>query len=165
LAPDCAYFLHSPATTGSDGPTGLPTVLPPSSLTIRGNGSTILRAPGAPPFRLLAVAPSASLILEHLTLANGDAGAGDGGAILNRGSVILDRVTIRDSAAARGGGLVSFLTAAIDCSLLLNNNANEGGAVYHAAGSLNMTVRSSTISHNRANDAGGGFFSAAALDL
>lgn len=51
------------------GPTGLPLVTSP--ITIEGHGSTIMRDPSQPDFRLLAVSATGDLTLQELTLKGG----------------------------------------------------------------------------------------------
>jgi hypothetical protein len=89
----------------TDGPTGLPSIT--SRLTLRraGAASTVLeRAVGAPQFRLLHVAPQATLALEGLTLQGGDlAGLPDGGAfgtVARSRSLTASCVSIRRAAEA-----------------------------------------------------------------
>jgi len=110
LAPDKTFTLTTVNNT-ADGPNGLPVIVANNKLTIRGDGTTIMRskAAGTPAFRLFDVASGASLTLENLTLANGlvvgDTGIDAcGGAILN-------------SAGA---------TLTVKCSIFLNNQALGG---------------------------------------
>ncbi len=83
-------------------------------------GITIARDPGAQAFRLFAVAGSASVTLEGLTLSGGDAqgstggangggSAGMGGAIFNQGSLtILDSTLTGNTAQGGAGGPGGF---------------------------------------------------------
>jgi hypothetical protein len=69
---------------GSD--TAFPVIT--SEITIDGNGFTIERDPGAPPFRLFAVGTDGTLQLNDASLIGGDAGSGalNGGAVYNEGT-------------------------------------------------------------------------------
>ena len=122
LPANCAYTFGSPSALFF-GPEAL---LAASDITVEGNGSTIQRAGGAPPFRLFTVtadptnpstqaytSPGAGkLTLHNLTVRGGLAkggdanggggGAGMGGAIFNQGRLVLDGVTLTDN-HARGG--------------------------------------------------------------
>jgi hypothetical protein len=86
--PSQPYTLTSAYGSNPDGATGLPTIAAHDDLTIVGNGDSIARGVSAPAFRLLDVAPGASLTLESVTLQGGLAfGSGvsaEGGAIFNR---------------------------------------------------------------------------------
>jgi hypothetical protein len=70
------------------GPTGLPVIR--SVITIAGQGGTILRAPGAPAFRLLAVNASGDLTLGEVTLTGGASGSvlNYNGTLTIEGSII-----------------------------------------------------------------------------
>ena len=120
-----------------DGMNGLPSVT--SNITIRGSNSTIrnLTPVEDPQPRLLHVDTDGILAVENTALVAGHAsgaapGANLGGAVLNRGSLILRNSTVR------------------------NNFANlAGGGVYSLSGSL-LTIANSTISSNTATNTGGG---------
>jgi hypothetical protein len=125
LASACTYSFSSVSNYWY-GPNALPPIASP--ITIEGNGATIGWDGGATPARLFFVAPdpaatntedfvspasgAASLTLEDVTLAGGDAqggsslfgggGAGMGGAIFNMGSLTLDAVTVSGDSATGG---------------------------------------------------------------
>ena len=125
------------------GPTGLPVIT--STITIEGNGSTLVRESGAPLFRILAVAKSGELRLQKTNIRggasqrygdvsqNGGVGYGDpsqGGAVLNYGMLEVADSEIADNSAVSGGGGIH----------------SEGGT---------LLVRDSLFSGNAANGAGG----------
>lgn len=130
----------------TDGPNGLPSVTGP--LTINGNNQTLQRSTvsGTPEFRLLHVAESGDLTLNGITLSNGQGSSagyanGNGGAVLNRG------------------------TLAINTSVVSGNSSyGLGGAVYNAHRYISynsfirstLSVTNSTISDNLAFAASGG---------
>lgn len=108
--------------------------LPPviNSLTIRGNGATLIRDEGAEPFRFFEIM-FGPFKLENITLQNGDVGEDWGGAIYSlNGSIMLDRVRF------------------------VNNHADNGGGLYFTFGGL--TVRDSEFIENEAGFAGGGIY-------
>ncbi len=80
----------------TDGANGIPSIT--SDITIVGNGAIIERGSGAPAFRLFHVAANGSLTLEDLTVSGGNASGAapgdDGGAIYNRGTLILTKGSI-----------------------------------------------------------------------
>src|SRR5262245_3237564 len=68
LEASCTYTLTVVDST-TTGPNGLQVVFTP--ITIVGNGATIVRAVGAPPFRLMEVGLGGDLTLQNLTLSGG----------------------------------------------------------------------------------------------
>lgn len=108
--------------------------LPPviNSLTIRGNGATLIRDEAAEPFRFFEIM-FGPFTLENLILQNGDVQEDWGGAIYSfNASLVLDRVRF------------------------VNNRADNGGGVYFTFGGL--TVRDSEFVENKAGFAGGGIY-------
>jgi hypothetical protein len=132
LAPGCTYQLTSVDNT-TEGNNGLPVIT--SQIVINGNGATILRSVNEPRFRIFHVAAAimttpGSLTLNDLTLSNGHAdGVGsssledDGGAILNFGSVVVNK------------------------AMIINNSAQWAGAIFNNG---SMEIKKSTISYNDA---------------
>lgn len=87
-------------------------------------------------------------------------GIGSTGNATAWGALYLDRVTVRDSWAANGGGgiYVNYnSTLVVDASTISNNEGREGGGIGTTG---YVTVRSSTISGNRARLHGGGLYAA-----
>jgi hypothetical protein len=154
------------------GPDGLPPVS--ADVTIDGNGSTITRAAGAPPFRFFFVAggtsglPAASLTLEDLTLSGGLAeggstfqlgggGAGMGGAIFDQGTLALRSVTLsgneaqgghaNDTSDGFGGGGIGQDAP---------GGANGGGFGGSAPGAVGGSGGSGSTASSMASGGGGG---------
>jgi hypothetical protein len=157
---------------GLPQPNGLPSIS--SEVTINGNAATITRsrATGTPGFRLLHVAGSGHLTVSDLTLANGQipnicvGGAcvlsgGEGGAILNEGTLSLTNVTV----TANGAGVLTVIGAAETG----DRAASGGGGINNAAGAT-LTLTNSTVSNNSAGESddglpGGGIFNAGSMTL
>lgn len=103
-----------------------------------------------------------SMSISGLTLLGGDV-VGEGGAILNREDLDLDRVSIKENFASLGGGGISTSDGEliISSSALVGNTAAfEGGALKldSSIDVLNVskaTVRNSTISGNQASRGSG----------
>jgi CSLREA domain-containing protein len=99
-----------------------------------------------------------SVTLRDLTIADGDAGAGDGGAISSLetdASLSLQGVTIVSSQADDGGAIYNNGPTAVSDSLLSANSATgAGGAVFQGAAAL--TLSGSDVSANTAAGALGG---------
>jgi predicted outer membrane repeat protein len=124
-------------TNASSG-IALPSVTTP--ITIIGNGAIIERGGGAPNFRLFNVTASGSLTLSNLTIRNFNAGGGNGGAILNTGTVTFEGVTLTGNTARFAGGIYSSGTLTITNSTLSSNSSQEdAGAIYLNSGSLSIT--------------------------
>ena len=125
----------------------LPSITTP--ITIVGNSAILERGGGAPNFRLFNVTTSGSLTLQNVTLRNGNTSGGNGGAILNTGSVTLNGVTVTSNSARFAGGIHSSRTLVIANSTLTSNTSQENaGAIYLNSGTLTMT--DSTVESNSA---------------
>jgi hypothetical protein len=141
-------------------------------VTIAGGNNVTLSGGGTT--RIFNVAPNAVLTLRRITLSGGN--GGNGGAILNRGTLVVEESTIRDSQATRGGGIygqsrsdmtivrsnitgnsaditgggieVKRATADISTSTFSENEAAFGGAVFNALGTTNL--QRVTVNNNSA---------------
>jgi len=185
LAPGASFKLDALAGTEAfGGPVGLPVIASGNDLAIVGNGDTVQRSTGrsTESFRLLAVAPGASLSLSHLTLSHGLAdfpGSPDGGAVRNDGTLNLTDVTLQNCTAegrfgvpAFGGaiyssGALTVVDSSIQNNAALGSNGPDGdtfnppragasalgGGVYVARGTA--TVTNSTIYSNLARGGDG----------
>lgn len=97
-------------------------------------------------------------------LADGDNGAGDGGAIYNdaNGSITIAGTTFLANAAyANGGGIDNHGALTITHSALSENNSFAGGAIANRGGELSLTH--SIIFQNTANVYGGGILNTGSL--
>ncbi len=119
-------------------------------------------------FRLFQIASGSSAAFRSLTLANGKS-TGNGGAILNLGTLDIDQSTLRNNSAAGQGGAI-FNNGGSDGSLRLHrstlsgNSANDGGALGNENGST-LTADFVTISGNSALSNGGGIYNVGNLTL
>ncbi len=130
--------------------------------------------------RVFEVAPGANVTLLNLDVTQGNGVAnnpgsaqnplvwdGDGGAILNRGSLVVTDCTVSHSSAKDGGGIDNFTgvgTLLLVGSTVSNNTAADGGGIYNGFGTLNIIGGS--IQGNRASGAegdGGGIYNAGDL--
>jgi hypothetical protein len=111
--------------------------------------------------RLFSVAEGARVTIAALTLTGGR--AEDGGAIFNRGSLVIKDSTLMGNVATRDGGAVANeegrLTV-VNSTLTENTAERLGGGFSSRGGSL--TVTNSTFSGNSAGR-GGGLFSDSSL--
>ncbi|NTW97019.1 MAG: hypothetical protein HGB28_00500, partial [Oscillochloris sp.] len=132
LGASCVYTLGA-VNNSTGGPNGLPVIT--GDLTIEGNGATITRGATAPAFRILKNA--STLTLRNLTLANGLASGGNGGAIYNTGSLTLVSSTVIGSSARGAGG----------SSNKGGSGGGQGGAIYNTG---TLVLNASTLANNRA---------------
>src|SRR6202046_2559466 len=125
----------------------------PGSLTIDGSGQAIT-VDGANAFQILSVNSGATLTLQFLTLLHGSPlPFGEGGAILNRGSVTVANSTFSDSQAAAGDAIENTGTLSGTNSSFSDNQAIVGGAIRNElfgpfAPPATLTVTNSTFSDN-----------------
>ncbi|GAC1649976.1 MAG: hypothetical protein NVS4B8_23880 [Herpetosiphon sp.] len=119
------------------------------NITTTLEGGNLVTLSGGNATRLFSVTISKSLTLNNITLTNGLA-TGDGGAIVNRGTLILQHSTIQNSqtaAASSGGAIMSFDQLLMTDSTLTGNRAGNGGAVFVWSGQA--TIRNTVLSQNK----------------
>ena len=100
-----------------------------------------------------------TITLQNMTIKGGGFYGGGGAVTITDGSLIMTNVTISDSKASEGGGLIVANIAesvTINSSTFINNNAFSGlgGAIYLEAGTL--TINNSNISNNSTTTQSGG---------
>lgn len=115
--------------------------------------------------RIFLVQPGRDVRLRALTLRDGQVdpkpGAPEdtaGGAILNWGSLLLERCLIVGCSARIGGGIYNAGDAKLTLvqTTITGNHASEsGGAIYNTGNAL-VTLEESTLSANLAETSGGG---------
>ncbi|MFG3294487.1 hypothetical protein ACGF3G_37500 [Streptomyces sp. NPDC048179] len=157
LARNCTYHLTAPFSTGE----GLPPIS--QELSIRGNGSTIVRDGNATAlFRIFHVLNGGNLRLQDLTVRGGNASVtttnGNGAGILvdSGGTLKLSGVDVIDNTATLDGGGVAVAaggTAVVRRSWVGFNNALDGGGLYNAG---TLIVEGSEFGRNHAQRYGGG---------
>jgi hypothetical protein len=132
--------------------TGLPLI--DSEITIDGAGFTIARDGGAPPFRLLAVAPTGELTLRDVTLSGGYSQVSGGGVYVYQGTLSIIDSTISDNDAnASGGGFYLYNgTMTLTNTVVSGNSADGGGGGYNEQGTL--TITDSAFRDNYADEGG-----------
>jgi hypothetical protein len=159
VLPAKARMALSNVKNSKYGPTGLPLITSP--ITIEGNNAKIIRSAVASPFRLVAVSSSGDLTLQDVTLRGGSSVYG--GAVVNNGTLTIQRSTISGNVVShRGGGVYNSGTLVIENSTISGNTShNRGGGVDNGSsyyGYNSVTIINSTISGNRADNRGGGIY-------
>ena len=127
------------------------------STVIEGGGRVTIDGQGS--LQIFIVDAGASLTLRNLVLRGGLWGGG-GGAIVNSGTVLIQRSTLSDNTAEGGNGgaiLQQAGTLTIEQSTLQSNTASggDGGAIAVSGGVV--TIRQSTFNGNSASS-GGAFY-------
>jgi hypothetical protein len=132
------------------GAHGLPSIN--GTLSIRGNGATIMRQTDAPAFRILHIEHQAVALIDNLTISQGSVtGSHNGGGIYNSGNLTITNSRILNNMAFSGGGIINTTTGqlTISGSTLANNHATRtSGAIYNQG---QLTVSDSVIANNVAD--------------
>jgi hypothetical protein len=125
-----------------------------SRVIIRGGGarSTVISAStnGQLPLRRVFNVTGDQVMIESLTMANGQVGTQSGGNLVhNSGTLVLDHVRVTGGVAGNGGGIASFnVPMTIRNSLI---DANQGGGIFTSSinvpGSA-LSITDSTIALN-----------------
>lgn len=117
--------------------------------------------------RVFVVNSGVTATLERLTIANGNAGSGDGGAILNNGTLTVILATITGSSARNGGGIDNTGTLTMAACTVANNTVPAGNAGGGIANSGTLTVADCAIANNTAPHVGegGGIFNSGTLSV
>jgi hypothetical protein len=157
--PDTIQFTFSRTITlGSEI-----VVSDPDRVSIDGSGlsSGVTIDGGAGMNRLFTVAAGATLHLRNLTLTGGNGGGASqpnfGGAILNRGTLVVEDTTIcdnlLDTTSGQGGGIYSHGSLTVTRCTFTGNTAYEGGGVRSQFTAC--TITNSTFTGNSATIGGG----------
>ncbi|MBI3447664.1 MAG: hypothetical protein HY049_01900 [Acidobacteria bacterium] len=100
------------------------------------------------------VSSSVSLKLAGLNVKSFNAGSGNGGAIVNNGTLTLQQVGLINNNAGSGGAVYNTGSLVATDSTCSGNSATSGGAVFNTSGA-SATFVSSTFSGNSATFGGG----------
>lgn len=118
------------------------------SADTRIEGDGLITLDGQHLSRIFSVNAGVTLELIGISLKNGDAGANDGGAILNSGTVIISDSRLSGNRADDGGAIRNSGSATISGSVFRDNaGSGNGGAILNAA---MMTIDDSTFDDNHA---------------
>src|SRR5262249_15456418 len=124
------------------------------NLTIQGPGADQLEVHRSATTRFRLFDVSKTVTISGLTLSNGDAGQGRGGAVQSQQTLTLDHCVLKGNTADTGGAFSNNGTATVTACTFSANVANlDGGAIGNGRGPL--TVRDSTFSANQAHRDGG----------
>ncbi len=179
IVPTGIYTLTAVYDTSGGDAVGLPRVTSPLTITGALSSTTILvRDPTAPQFRFLQVQWPNTLVLNNLTLKNGDATPGyAGGAVdFTQATLIVNDCIFTDNRASEVGnsmgvggalGASAFSSSlTVNRSVFTGNTANAGGAIYIYPTTTDVNISDSafygnaTASSNSFNTGSGGALSA-----
>ncbi len=144
------------------------------NLTIAGPGAGELTVSGNHGSRVFEVAAGTHVALSSLTISNGLAVGGDGGGILNSGTLTVSGSILSSNSAnlqwkghnafgGYGGGIYNSGTLTVSGSTLSGNSAGDGGGIFNS-GTGTVSVSGSILSGNSAA-AGAGIWNADALTI
>jgi hypothetical protein len=143
--------------------TTLPSLIDNGTLTIEGNGQTNTIISGNDTVRVLYIEPDANVAINGVTITRGYAHFDSGGGIMSyMGTLILNEVSVSNSAAERGGGIFNVGgTLTITESTITGNSAQwYGGGIFNSEDGTEATleVYDSTIAGNDTGLSGGGIY-------
>lgn len=128
--------------------TSLPSIT--TTITISGNGATIIRDPGAPSFSIFHVGATGALTLDNVTISNGD----DGGIYNSGGVLTVTASSVVSNTGFNGGGIGGYGTTFIARSVISGNTATNFGGGIDLEGTLRIS--DTLIAYNTAPSASGG---------
>ena len=125
-------------------------------MTIAGPGAGELTVSGNHASRVFEVAAGTHVALAGLTISNGLAVGGDGGGILNSGTLTVSASTLSGNAAndrwkgnnlvgGRGGGIYNSGTLTVNSNSTLTGNSAAGGGIDNVG---ILTVSNSALLYN-----------------
>ncbi|WP_055495762.1 hypothetical protein [Streptomyces sp. TP-A0356] len=165
LAKGCTYAFGSAFDGGGNA-------LPPitKKLTIKGEGSALVRSNRGSLFRLLKVAQSGDLTLDGIEISAGHTGT-DGGGIANEGKLTLVRSEVTGNTAdqdgggiSNEGGTVTLRDSSVAGNTALSRAADDGGGLSNNnAGTL--TLKHTSVIGNTADQDGGGIDNKGVLSI
>jgi hypothetical protein len=121
------------------------------------DGSGLITLDGENLRQLFLVLAGGDLTLQEITLAHGNFGDGGAAFVAQGGSLRLNTVTVRDSTAdgadSDGGAVQNRGALVVESSAFLRNHADDGGGAINNNGGT-ITIRSSTFISNTALNGG-----------
>jgi hypothetical protein len=114
-----------------------------------------------------AILNEGTLVLERVRLKNNALTSGMGAAVYNRGVMTATRSTIERSKAHAGGGIYNDggTVALTDCTLDGNHTREGGGAGIHNSGSLSITNTTFRRNRARVGRGGGGLYNVGTANI
>ncbi|MBI3823088.1 MAG: Ig-like domain-containing protein [Planctomycetes bacterium] len=152
------FNLQPNATINLEIP--LPDLTGRVNINVLGTNQITLNRNAVAAFRILFVAPAASVNIGNVRMTNGNAAgqndAGRGGGILNFGNLDLHGATLANNrSAVDGGAIANFGSLRLSqCNVDDNETQGTGGGLYNGGGNTWIT-NETVVSNNRAASGGG----------
>jgi hypothetical protein len=157
---DKSAFAGKQTITLTDGPLELSNTTGPISIT--GTMAAKLTISGGGTSRVFQVDPGATVTLSNLTIAGG-ATTGNGGGVLNAGSLTLANVVVAgDTASGSGGGVYNSGSLFASNTTISGDQAANGGGIDNAGSAV---ILGSSIDGNSATSDGGGIDNSGFLSM
>ncbi|HVS40368.1 MAG TPA: choice-of-anchor Q domain-containing protein, partial [Gemmataceae bacterium] len=131
---------------------------------IDGIGASNLAVSGNSASRIFDVGVGTTVAISGLTIEDGYAGAGNGGAVTNAGTLTLADSTVTGSTANSGGGIYNTGTLRLYSGIVSDNTTSGSGGGIYNTGSL-YVLNQSVITGNTSSGSGGGIANSAALKI
>ena len=157
LACDGDLILFDPALDGIVQTIGAQITIS-KNITIQGSGVSNTIIDGGGNDRIFEITSNATVGIFDLRMQDGSPASGNGGAILNHGTLKFENGTIASSSSTVSGGAI-YTDGQLDIKELFFqvNQANLGGAIY-AASPNSVTIDSTTFDGNTAISDGGALY-------
>lgn len=160
------FLLQIPTSgTPNDATTGDLDIT--DGLIITGDGISSTTIDGGDSMRILSIS-NANVNVQELTLSDGTATSGDGGAVrITGGQSTFNTVSIEGSVAALQGGAIKVSNGAlnvIDSEFDSNNAFGHAGAIY-VDSSASLRVTGTLFENNSSSDDGGAIFNTGNLTV
>ena len=138
---------------------------------VYGNGidQGTLAITGGDAVQIFTIAAGGGMTISNMSLTNGNAGEGSGGAINNAGTLSLTNVNVSNSTAANGGAIYSTGSLTVNGGTFSGNsvdgsdNLTSNGGAIHSTGTA--TISSAVFDSNSAKFNGGAIYNGGTLTI
>lgn len=134
-----------------------------SNVTINGAGANTTIIDGNKLDRVIDVLAGATVIINRITIQNGQNGFACGAGLHNQGTLTVQSTTIRNNQSSCGGGIFNDSPGILMLSqstVIANSSSVTGGGIYNTAGGNfglgKLTLIQSSVSDNNGGLGGGG---------
>lgn len=135
-----------------------------NTLTIDGTGQA-LTVYGANAYQMLVVNSGAALSLNQVVMNGGSIPGGDGGGVVNNGSLGVTNTTFVNNYAANGGAIANHAGATLtvtNSTFTQNGSGGGGGSIYNTG---NAKITNTTFTNGSGACCGGILFNAGAATV
>ena len=133
------------------------------SLNIEADNPNLNVVSGNNRTRIFETAANTTVNISNFTLTGGNAGDAAAGAIANRGTLGIFNSVLENNRALSGGAIYNIGTVYLNSSSVINNFASgNSGGIFNGNGNT-LELRNVTVAGNSTNGAGGGIFNGGTL--